>query len=66
MDLIGFTWPKFGPMREARNEYRNEVLRVLEVSHDATGEGRSEILAADLGGWLSTTVGGARRLDVLG
>ena len=54
MDVIGFSWPRFGPLRERGNPYRNEVLRVVEVDHDATGAGRSAVAAIDLGGFLTT------------
>lgn len=58
-DLIAFTWP-YGPTRETGNPYANEILRIVELAIDATRGGAFQILAVDLGAYL--TAGGSRVL----
>jgi len=62
-DLFAFSWP-YGPTRELGHGYVNEILRVVEISHDVTRGGMTSVTAADTGAYVAS--GGSRVLVPLG
>lgn len=58
-DLIAFTWP-YGPTRESGNPYVNQILRIVQINHDFTRGGLTQVTAVDTGSYV--TSGGTRLL----
>lgn len=60
-DYISFSWP-YGPTREFGKPYVNEILRVVDLKLDTSRGGAVEIIAVDLGVYL-TGPDGTRELE---